>query len=224
MNEIIRLENVVKMTHSNRRAVNDVSLCIQGRERVAVSGPPDSGKTTLMRLIAGIEAPSAGQIVVLDQAVHEMDANQAATFRNRNIGIVRRHAGFMERVNVLENVSLPLAVQGISLSKRNKEAKELLKSLGIPHIAHAHPFQLSAYEELTASIARALITKPKILLMYEATANLSEREMEQFTGLMNVMLQYGTYTILSFSASPNNILREHRTVLLHHGKIQEDRS
>ena len=135
-----------------------------------------------MRLIAGMEVPSAGKVFVLGQDMHEMRADKAAEFRNRHIGIVRRRAGFMARLNVLENVSLPSAVRGTAVSKRNREAKELLKSLGILHIAHAHPFQLSAYEALTSAVARALIAQPKVLMLYEAAADLSERETEQFAG------------------------------------------
>ena len=223
MKEIIRFENVVKM-YDNRRALSGVSLCISEKAWAMVCGPPGSGKMTLMRLIAGMEAPSAGKVFVLDQAVHEMDAGNSAVFRSQNIGIVRRQAGFMERLSVIDNVSLPLAVQGMPMPTRKQKAKELLKALGISYIAHAHPFQISAYEALTVSVARALIIQPKILMLYEVTADLSEGETEKFAGLMNVILQYGDYTVLSFSVNPNNTWRKDRTILLDHGKIQEERS
>ncbi len=223
MNEVIRMENVIKMADGNRRTINDVSMSIYEKEFVAICGVPGSGKSTLMRLIASMEKPSAGKVFVTDKAVHEMDADTAADLRNQNIGIIQREPGFMERLTVLENVALPLMIQGMALSRRKQIAKEQLKTLGISHVAHAYPVQLSAYEALIASIARALITQPKILLLYEVTAALSERETEQFDGVINAISKYGDYTVLSFSVIPNSRLRMDRTIQLDHGKIQEER-
>lgn len=224
MNEIIRLENVVKMVHGNQRVGNGVSLRICEKERVAVCGNPGSGKSMLMRLIAGMEPPSDGKIFVLGKVVHEMEADKAAVFRNWNIGIVHREPRLMERLNIFENVSLPLAIQGIPLPKRKQMVKEQLKTLGISHIAHALPAQLSAYEACVASIARALITQPKILLLHEVISGLSERETEQIAGMINAISKYGDYTMLSFSVNAIKALRTDRTILLEYGKIQEDRS
>ncbi|MDD5017052.1 MAG: ATP-binding cassette domain-containing protein [Eubacteriales bacterium] len=224
MSEIIRLVNVVKMLDEGRRVINGMNLSIQEKERVAVCGAPGSGKGALMRLIGGMEPPSAGKVFVLGQAVHEMDADKAAVFRNRNIGIVHREPGLMERLNIFENVLLPLAIQGIPLSQRKQAVKEQLKTLGISHIAHAYPAQLSAYETRIVSIARALINQPKILLLYEVMAGLSERDTEQSTGVINAIFRYGNYTVLTFSVNTNNGLHMDKTILLNHGKIQEDRS
>ena len=220
--EVIRLENVVKMDHKNRRVVNSVNLRIQKKERAAICGVPGSGKDTLMRIIAGMELPSEGKVFVLDKAVYNMNAGEAAVFRNRNIGIIRRETGLMERLNVFENVSLPLAIQRMPSLRRKQAAKEQLKLLGIFNIAHAYPVQLSAYEALMASAARALIIKPKILLLYEVTAGLSERETAQFTDMIDAIFKYGDHTVLSFGINPAGGFRMDKTILLDHGKIQED--
>ena len=224
MDEIVRLENAVKMIEGNRRVLSGVSLCIHDKQRVAVCGPPGSGKDALMRLVAGMETPSAGSVYVLGQDMCSLSADQAAEFRNKNIGIIRRRVGFIAQLDVLDNVSMPLAVRGISAAKRRRAAKELLKDLGTAYIAHAHPAQLSAYQTLLASVARALIAQSKILMMYEAAAGLSEREAEQFTGTMNAISKYGDYTVLSFSVDPINGLRTDRTVILNYGRIREDKS
>ena len=118
MSEIIRLENVIKMLAGNRRAINGVSLTIQAKERVAIHGASGSGKTTLARLIAGMERPSSGRVFVLDKAVHDMDADTAAVFRSRHIGLIARHPAFMENLTVLENVALPLMIRGIPPAQR----------------------------------------------------------------------------------------------------------
>ncbi len=223
MDEIIMLENVVKMTDTNRRILSGIKLCIHEKERVLVCGNPGSGKDMLMRIIAGMDKPSDGKVFVMGQAVHEMDSDSTAQFRNRHIGIIRRDSGFMDKLSVYENISLPLAIRKEPSVKRKQAAKEMLKILGISHIAHAYPSVLSTYEKLVACAARALITHPEILMMYEVTADLSEREKEEFTGLMNAILQYGEYTVILFSAEPSNALCTDRTFLIEHGKIREER-
>lgn len=224
MNEIIRLENVVKMYDGNHRAVSGVSLCIQEEERIEICGPRGSGKRTLMQLIAGIETPSAGKVFVMDQAVHNMKVEKAAALRNRCMGIIGRQ-GFINRLSVLDNVSLPLAVQGMTKQQRTQKAKKLLQNLGILHIAHAYPLQISAYQALIASAARAMVVQPKILMLYEAAAyRLSKRETEEFNGTINAISEYGDYTILSFSVEPNNDLITNRRIMLRYGKITEEKS
>jgi len=223
MNETMILKNIVKMYGTNRRAVNDVSLYVREKERVEVYGSPGSGKCTLMRMIAGMEKPSAGSVKVLGEDVHNMDEDEAAIFRNKNIGTVFSESGFMERLNVLENVALPLAVQRISHTKRNQMAREQLEELGMAHIAHAYQSQLSNYEAAMASLARALITKPKILLLYEIMADLSLKEKEEMMGVINAFAQYGSLTIMSFNAAKNTLFHANRRIQLKHGKILEDK-
>ena len=222
MKEIIKLENVVRMVEGNRRAVNGLSFCIRESEHVAVYGAPGSGKGTLMRLVAGMDMPSAGKIFVLDEALHKMDANAASDFRNRNIGVVCREHGFMERLAVYENVALPLAARGMPSPQRKRAVKDQLKALGIWHIAHAYPAQISAFDTMVASIARAVIAQPKILMLYEIAARLSEKEMEQITGIVSALSEYGDYTVLSFSVNINDGLHTERHIKLDHGKVRED--
>ena len=221
MSDIISLKNVVFMTHDNWRAVNGISCGIRENERVTVSGGSDSGKDMLMRLIAGMDKPSSGCVFVLGQAVHEMDNDKAAAFRNRHIGIIQRESGFIEAMSVAENISLPLMVQGIKRDRRMKEADNLLKTLEIQHLAQARPALLSAYETRTACIARALITKPRILLLNEVTSRLSERDSDKIIETMNVAARYGDFTTLWFSDSDNKF-DTNRTIQLDNGKIRED--
>lgn len=221
MNEVIRLENVVKMYPGARRAVNGISLSIGDRQRVIISGPAGSGKRALMKLIAGMEAPSSGSVNVLGHAVHDMGADTAARFRNKYIGLVPGAPGFLERLTVLENIELPLAVQGVAQPQRRKAAQQQLKTLGITHISYAYPSQLTALEAQVASAARALIAQPKILLLQDILTPLSERETEQFAGTMNALWEYGDYTALYFTASAP-ALKADRKITLEHGKIQED--
>ncbi|MGI6174960.1 MAG: ABC transporter ATP-binding protein [Christensenellales bacterium] len=180
MQEMIKLENVIKMYEDGRRAVNGINLCVRKGECVVICGASGSGKTTLMRLLAGMERPSSGRVMVLGKAVHEMDADRLAAFRNRHIGLLSKDAAFMGGLTVLENVALPLMIRGVSFAKREKAAKEQLKTLGLTYVAGARPAQLSSLETKLVSIARMLIAQPEVLLLHDATASLSARDWQKF--------------------------------------------
>ncbi len=223
MSEIIKLENVIRVTRNNLRAVNGVSLCVQERERVMICGGFGSGKGELMRLIAGMDQPSAGSVFVLNKAVHAMSRDEAASFRNRHIGIVQAEPGFMEGLDIAENISLPLITRGVKRDRRGKAVEDLMELLKIRHVAHAYPAQLSTYEARLACIARALITKPRILMLNEITALLSKREAEKIIETISAIPQADDCTMLCFADDINNTLQMSKTIQLKNGKISEDR-
>jgi ABC-type lipoprotein export system ATPase subunit len=207
------------MTKDNWRAVNSISCRIRENERMMFCGGWDSGKEVLMHLIAGMDKPCLGEVWVMNQAVHEMDKDKAAVFRNRYIGLVQRAAGFLERLSVAENVALPLIIRGVSWSQQRKTADDLLKRLGIWHLAQALPAQLTAYEARVACIARALITKPKILLLNEVTSRLSQRDADKITETIRIIADDGDHTVLYFS-DRNSSFDTDRTIYLENGKIR----
>ena len=221
---VIELREVIKMMPGGLRAVNGVSLCVRAGERVSVHGAPGSGKSALMRLIAGMEPPSDGEIHVLGEAVHAMDPDAAADFRNTHMGVMLRDPCLLPRLTVLENAALPLAIRGVPLAQRNQVAKGKLKALGFGHIAHARPDQLLSYETRAAALARALIGEPPILLLDEVFAGLSARESEQLAGIIGAVTRFGRLTVILFSASAHHYMDADRTLALDHGTIREDRS
>lgn len=221
MNEVIRLENVVRMYPGARRAVNDITFGVAEKQRVVINGPPGSGKRTLMKLIAGMEAPSSGSVTTFGKDLHAMDPDTVSRFRNKYIGIVLEDPGFFERLTVLENVEVSLALQGMPQRQRQRAAREQLDLLGIQHIAYAFPEHLSALEAQKASVARALAIQPKLLLLYDILSALSEKETEQFADTMDAIWKYGDFTVLYFTNSAFKMDAD-RLIRLGHGKIQED--
>jgi ABC-type lipoprotein export system ATPase subunit len=219
MKEIIRLESVVKLYPPGRRAVNGVSLSVKERERVCICGAPGSGKTTLMRLIAGMESVSAGSIFVDEKPIHTLSAKELADFRNRTFGVLQRVPGFMEPLSVLENVALPLSIRRVPLAKREAAAREQLKSLGVPQLIHAKPAQLSPYEAQFVSLARAFITRPQILLLDDMTAGLSAKESGRIIGTLSMLWQSGDCALLS--GGDNSPFPFDKRFILAHGKLQE---
>lgn len=222
MSEIIRLENVIKINDKNYRKLNGINLCVQERENVAFYGPLGSGKETLLMLIAGMFVPSEGKIFVLDQKIHDMNKDLAASFRNQNIGILHRNSGFINYLNIIENIELPLTIQGVSTAKRKKDAKDMLDFFNLSYIAHMRNSMLSPYKMLMASLARALICRPSILLMYEATAELSEQDYDKFNEQMNRIFINFDITALTFTSNINDISDRYKRIVIKQGEIQED--
>lgn len=224
MSIILKLENVIKMYGDGVRAINGISFSVEKDEHTFICGVPGSGKRALMRMIAGMDTPSSGSINVLNEDVNRMNEKDASTFRNRNIGAIFNEPGLMERLNVLENIALPLVMQRVPRARRKKQAKEQLAALGLEHIAYAYPMHLSKYEAIMVSIARALITQPMILLIYDITVGLSEKESADINGVINVLSKYAEQTIIGFSSIDEDMLFAHKRIRLSRGKIQEDRS
>lgn len=221
MKEIIKLENVIKL-YGQRRALNGVDLIIEAGERVCIRGAAGSGKSTLVKLIAGMERPSAGEIHVLGKAVHDMDTETAAEFRNRNIGVVLREPCLLRELSLAENVALPLTARGTAANKREKAAREQLKALGMPYAAHTMSEKVSFYEAQLVSLARALTAQPKILLLDDAAAGLSESETQQLKGILVTLSKFGDFTVISFSGG-GDILGADRSFVLEQGKLKEDK-
>lgn len=223
MSELIRLEHVVKVAGDGRRALRDVSMCLRGKERVAVRGGPGSGKTTLLRLIAGMERPSDGTVYVSGQAVHRMDADTAADFRSRTFGIVQRKPVFLEYLTVSENVELPLAMACMPAPSRKARVKEQLETMGLQYAAGARPSQLSALEACKLSIARALVTRPPILLFDDVAAGLSERDAEWAEAFLCALWRRRDYTVLEFAGAGDALSQPGRVLHLAHGRLEETR-
>lgn len=222
MMTIIELKNVVKMYDNGKRAINGINLAIEDSENALIVGAAGSGKTTLMKLIAGIEAPSDGSVIVDGMLVHEMNSDAAAVFRNRIFGILPRHHGFMDSLTILENTAMPLAARKIPTAKRNKATSESLESLGIGHLMNAYPPQLSVMELQIASLARAIVTAPKILLIDEMEADLTAKEFKQIAVMVNAMLKFGKLTLIHFTEKENGDLPYDKRFHLEYGQLTED--
>ncbi len=156
-------------------ALDGVSLEIAQNEFVALSGPSGCGKTTLIHLLAGLEYPTAGEIVVDGLALHMADDTALTDYRRRRLGLVFQFFNLLPTMNVLENVSFPLLLQGVARQESEKRAGELIALVGLADRATHFVHQLSGGEQQRTAIARALVHRPSLLIADEPTGNLDSQ-------------------------------------------------
>ena len=172
---MISLQKVSRYYEAGERSVHaleEVSLNIGRHEFVAVVGPSGCGKSTLMHLIAGLDRPTAGEIVVDGISLTTAGDAELTDFRRRQLGLVFQFFNLLPTMNALENVTLPLLLQGVSLAESETRARELLELVGLTNRATHFVHQLSGGEQQRTAIARALVHRPSLLIADEPTGNL----------------------------------------------------
>src|SRR5262245_61293081 len=172
---MISLQKVSRYYQAGERSVHaleNVSLAIARHEFVAVVGPSGCGKSTLMHLIAGLDRPTSGEIVVDGLNLTTADDSALTNFRRRQLGLVFQFFNLLPTMNALENISLPLLLQGIPLEEATERAEEMLALVGLTDRARHFVHQLSGGEQQRTAIARALVHRPSLLIADEPTGNL----------------------------------------------------
>ena len=221
---LIHLQNISRryqMGVETVHALRDVSLEIQRGEYVAIMGPSGSGKSTLMNLIGCLDTPSAGHYGLNGVSISEMDDNQLAEIRNREIGFVFQTFNLLARSNALHNVELPLIYAGISAEERRHLALEALAQVGLTDRIHHKPNELSGGQRQRVAVARALVNKPSLLLADEPTGNLDSRTGAEIMALFNDLSRKGN-TIIVVTHEEDIAKHARRIIRLHDGMIASD--
>jgi putative ABC transport system ATP-binding protein len=204
--------------------LDGVSLEIARNEFVAVSGPSGCGKSTLIHLLAGLERPSAGEILVDGLALHSADDNILTQFRRRQIGLVFQFFNLLPTMNVLENVSFPLLLQGAPLQESEERAREVIELVGLRERADHFIHQLSGGEQQRTAIARALVHRPSLLIADEPTGNLDSHSAAAVMQLMEKIGVDGSTTLIVVTHSDEVARAASRRVEMRDGKIVRDSS
>jgi putative ABC transport system ATP-binding protein len=221
---IINIEHIAKIYQVGSEEVHalaDVSLRIDKNEYVAIMGPSGSGKSTLMNILGCLDTPSKGLYDFKGTNVSQMNDNELAKIRNREIGFVFQTFNLLARSDALHNVELPLIYAGVSSSERKERARIALNHVGLSDRIHHKPNELSGGQRQRVAIARALVTEPAIILADEPTGNLDTKTGEDIMALFNDIYELGNTIIL---VTHEEYIAEHaaRIIRLRDGFIEKD--
>ena len=203
-------------------ALDHVSLTIEQHEFVAVVGPSGCGKSTLLHLIAGLDRPTAGEIVVDGLKLTTADDAALTDFRRRRLGLVFQFFNLLPTMNALENVSLPLLLQGVPISEATARAHEMLALVGLTNRATHFVDQLSGGEQQRTAIARALVHRPSLLIADEPTGNLDTASSERVLALLNQIADEQLATLILVTHSAEIARTAGRLIEMRDGRIVGD--
>jgi putative ABC transport system ATP-binding protein len=197
---VIELKDIIKLYDMGGaeevHALQGVTMSIAKNEYVAIMGPSGSGKSTLMNVIGCLDTPTSGIYQFNGVNVSEMDDNQLAEVRNREIGFVFQTFNLLPRSDALHNVELPLIYGGVPSAERKKRALETLDHVGLGDSVHHKPNELSGGQRQRVAVARALVTRPSIILADEPTGNLDSKTGEEIMMLFEELHHQGNTIIL----------------------------
>jgi lipoprotein-releasing system ATP-binding protein len=200
--------------------LNDVNLSIGPGERVAIVGSSGSGKTTLLQLIGGLDLPTSGEISIAGQRIDQLNDAQRGELRNRAVGFVYQFHHLLPEFSALENVAMPLLVRRTPINEAKAQAQALLERVGLGARLTHRPSQLSGGERQRAAVARALVTKPKVVLADEPTGNLDGANAHQvFELMLELNREVGTALVIVTHA-PELAARMQRVLTLNDGRIE----
>ena len=200
-------------------AVNDVGLVVDEGSFVAVQGPSGSGKTTLLGLLAGLEPPDAGEVIVLGHDLSRLAAAERARLRQRRIGIVFQSFGLIASLRAGENVALPLALAGIPEGEREARTRAVLDEVGLGSAFGARVDELSGGERQRVGIARALVIDPTIILADEPTGSLDEENADVVLDLLAEAVRRRGASLVLVTHDPISAARADRHYLMRDGRL-----
>lgn len=218
---LVELRNVSKLYHlggEEIRALDDVSLDIESGEFISIIGPSGSGKSTLMHILGCLDSPTRGTIRLDGTMIEKASTRQLSAIRNQKIGFVFQFFNLLPKLNVLQNVELPMIYSGKNSRERRERSMAALKLVDLENRVKHRPFQLSGGQQQRVAIARALVNQPKIIFADEPTGNLDSHTGEAILELFSKLSSEGR-TIALVTHDPEIAARTPRRIEIRDGKI-----
>ena len=213
------LYKVYRMGDTKVYALNGVDLDIRRGEFCAITGPSGSGKSTLLNMLAGLEHPSKGEIVIAGKHIEKLNEKQLVTFRRERVGFIFQSYNLIATMDAVENVALPLSFRGMGKAKRAKRAKEYLKLVGLERFMTHMPNQMSGGQQQRVGIARALAVDPQIIFADEPTRNLDSKTTMEVLKLMQTIVRERNQTLVMVTHDNNLATYADRIIKIIDGKI-----
>jgi putative ABC transport system ATP-binding protein len=218
----VNVQNVRKVYHRDSQEIvvlDGINLAVPQGEFVALMGPSGSGKTTLLNLIAGIDRPTSGKVIVADTDVGALSEGALAKWRSRSVGFIFQFYNLIPVLTAVENVALPLMLSPLSGKQRKERALTALKIVGLADRSEHYPKQLSGGQEQRVAIARAIVTDPQVLVADEPTGDLDAKSAEEILNLMQTLNQEFKKTIVMVTHDPRAAQRAHSQKHLEKGVL-----
>jgi putative ABC transport system ATP-binding protein len=220
---LIRLESLGKVYLTDEvetHALSDINLEIHHGDYVAITGPSGCGKSTLLSILGFLDTPSSGNYLLEGHLVSDLSFGQRATLRNQKLGFIFQNFNLIGELSVIDNVELPLAYAGVPRAERRSRAEASLARVGMDRRAHHLPRQLSGGQQQRVAVARALVTKPSLLLADEPTGNLDSVNSDQVMAMFASLNSEGV-TICMVTHDPHFAGKAKRTIELFDGRVKQ---
>ena len=218
--QIQHLSKVYGQGENQVRAVDDISFTVEKGEFLAIIGPSGSGKSTLLHILGGVDRPTSGKVCVDGQDVYAQNEDQLAIFRRRQVGLIYQFYNLIPVLNVVENMTLPVLMDGRQVSQERLE--ELLDVLGLRGREKHLPNQLSGGQQQRVSIGRALMNAPAVVLADEPTGNLDSKNSQEIVELLKMSNKKYGQTLVIITHDENIALQAHRVIAIEDGRITRD--
>ncbi len=224
--EVKDLYKIYKVGASKVRALNGVDFKVYEGEFCAIVGTSGSGKSTLLNMLAGLEKPTKGEIVIAGHHIEKMNENKLVRFRRKNVGFIFQSFNLIGTMNAMENVALPLSFRGMSKDLRLKKAMKMLKLVGLKEHVFHKPNQMSGGQQQRVGMARALVVNPKIMFADEPTGNLDSRTSKEMMDLMRKVVNEQKKTLVMVTHDDSLAAIADKVIRIVDGRIVkiEDRS
>jgi putative ABC transport system ATP-binding protein len=203
-------------------ALDGVSIGVSQGEFVSIMGPSGSGKSTLLHLIGGLDRPSSGQVIINGQPIEKLSDDELSRFRRLKLGFIFQFFNLLPTLTAIENVSLPLLLDGRHQDEIFPRAQELLKMIGMGHRLHHRPEQLSGGEMQRVAVARALVTDPVVILADEPTGNLDSKTGATVLEILRDMVKEKKHTLVMVTHDQKAASYGTRLVSLRDGRLESD--
>ena len=199
--------------------IKDISFQVNSGEFISLMGPSGSGKTTLLNLIAGIDSPTEGTLLIGSQAIHEMNRGELTKWRSLHVGYIFQLYHLMPVLTAFENIELPLLLHNLSRAERREKVESALNQVGLSDRQNHFPKELSGGQEQRVAIARALVTQPSLIVADEPTGDLDRDSADEILNLLEELSAKENKTILMVTHDPKAAQKATRCLEIEKGKL-----